>query len=87
MGAEGAGECRHCGPHRHRRVRGSLRRRGCLARVAATVPQGRMGTPDDVAAAVWFLSSEDAAFVTGASLELHGGNEWPAFLRAAKGKE
>ncbi|MDX1512045.1 MAG: SDR family oxidoreductase, partial [Nitriliruptorales bacterium] len=47
-----------------------------LARVAATVPQGRMGTPDDVAAAVWFLSSEDAAFVTGASLELHGGNEW-----------
>lgn len=56
-----------------------------LARVAATVPQGRMGTPADVAAAVWFLCSEEAAFVTGASLPLHGGNEWPAFLRAAEG--
>lgn len=58
-----------------------------LARVAATVPLGRMGTPADVAAAVWFLCSEEAAYVTGASLALHGGNEWPAFLRAASGGE
>jgi len=55
-----------------------------LARVAATVPQGRLGTPADVAAAVWFLCSEEAAFVTGASLAVHGGNEWPAFLRAGR---
>jgi NAD(P)-dependent dehydrogenase (short-subunit alcohol dehydrogenase family) len=54
-----------------------------LARVAATVPMGRFGTPDDVADAVAFLASPLASYVTGANLLLHGGGEWPAFLRAA----
>jgi NAD(P)-dependent dehydrogenase (short-subunit alcohol dehydrogenase family) len=53
-----------------------------VARVAATVPAGRMGTPDDVAAACLFLSSPLAPFVTGAALAIHGGNERPAFLGA-----
>ena len=56
-----------------------------LARVAATVPMARFGTPDDVADAVAFLASPLAAYVTGADLTLHGGGEWPAFLRAAEG--
>jgi NAD(P)-dependent dehydrogenase (short-subunit alcohol dehydrogenase family) len=56
-----------------------------LARVAATVPAGRFGTPGDVADAVAFLVSPLAAYVTGANLTLHGGGEWPAFLRAAQG--
>jgi NAD(P)-dependent dehydrogenase (short-subunit alcohol dehydrogenase family) len=56
-----------------------------LARVAATVPMARFGTPDDVADAVAFLASPLAAYVTGANLTLHGGGEWPAFLRAAEG--
>lgn len=56
-----------------------------LARVAATVPAGRFGTPGDVADAVAFLASPLAAYVTGANLVLHGGGEWPAFLRAAQG--
>lgn len=56
-----------------------------LARVAATVPSGRFGTPVDVADAVVFLASPLAAYVTGANLLLHGGGEWPAFLRAAQG--
>ncbi len=56
-----------------------------LARVAATVPQGRFGTPADVADAVVFLASPLASYVTGANLLLHGGGEWPAFLRAAQG--
>jgi NAD(P)-dependent dehydrogenase (short-subunit alcohol dehydrogenase family) len=53
-----------------------------FAKVAATVPLGRMGTPDDVAQAVLFLASEQAAYVSGANLVLHGGGEWPSFLHA-----
>ena len=56
-----------------------------LARVAATVPLGRMGTPADVAGLCLFLASPLADYVTGANLVAHGGGEWPAFLRAAQG--
>lgn len=54
-----------------------------LARVAATVPLGRMGGPEDVAQACMFLASPAAAYISGANLVLHGGGEWPAFLTAA----
>jgi len=53
-----------------------------VAAVAATVPLGRMATPDDVADACLFLASPRAAYVSGASLTLHGGGEPPAFLSA-----
>jgi NAD(P)-dependent dehydrogenase (short-subunit alcohol dehydrogenase family) len=56
-----------------------------IARVAATVPAGRLGRPSDVAAACLFLSSPLAPFVTGAALSVHGGNERPAFLGAVEG--
>lgn len=56
-----------------------------LARVAATVPMARFGAPADVADAVLFLASPLASYATGANLLLHGGGEWPAFLRAAEG--
>ncbi len=56
-----------------------------VAAVAATVPLGRMGTPDDVAAACLFLASPWAAYVSGACLTLHGGGERPAFLAAGPG--
>jgi NAD(P)-dependent dehydrogenase (short-subunit alcohol dehydrogenase family) len=55
---------------------------GGMAAVAATVPLGRFGTPGDVAGVVLFLASPAAAYVSGANVVVHGGGEWPAFLRA-----
>ena len=36
-------------------------------------PVGRIGTPEDVAGVATFLASDDAAFVTGASILVDGG--------------
>lgn len=57
-----------------------------MARVAATVPLGRMGTAADVAEAVCFLASPASAYVTGADLVVHGGGERPAYLGAIAGE-
>jgi len=40
---------------------------------ADRVPLGRAGTPDDVAAAVCFLASDEAAYITGHVLAVNGG--------------
>jgi NAD(P)-dependent dehydrogenase (short-subunit alcohol dehydrogenase family) len=53
-------------------------------RVAGTVPLGRLGTPRDVGDACLFLASSLAAYVSGASLLVHGGGEAPAFLAARR---
>jgi NAD(P)-dependent dehydrogenase (short-subunit alcohol dehydrogenase family) len=54
-----------------------------IARVSATVPMLRMGTPTDIADACLFLASPLASFITGANLAVHGGGELPAFLAAS----
>lgn len=41
--------------------------------LVAQTPAGRLGTPDDVAAAVAFLASDEAAFITGQTLHVNGG--------------
>lgn len=43
------------------------------ARIAAAVPMGRIGTPQEVAACVLFLASDEASYVTGTSLHVNGG--------------
>jgi len=39
----------------------------------ARVPQGRMATPDEIASAILFLASDDAAHITGTDLTVDGG--------------
>jgi 3-oxoacyl-[acyl-carrier protein] reductase len=41
--------------------------------LSGQIPLGRLGTPDDVAAAVAYLASEEAAYVTGTVLNVSGG--------------
>ncbi|MFH9588311.1 SDR family oxidoreductase [Streptomyces luteogriseus] len=51
--------------------------------VARTVPLGRLAEPSDVGSAAVFLASGAAAYISGASLLVHGGGERPVFLDAA----
>ncbi|WP_342363233.1 SDR family oxidoreductase [Terrarubrum flagellatum] len=48
--------------------------------IEQSLPMKRLGTGEDIAAAALFLASPLASFVTGASLEAHGGDEPPLFL-------
>jgi len=41
--------------------------------IVSKIPAGRLGRPSDVAAAVLFLASDDAGFITGQTLSVNGG--------------
>lgn len=49
-------------------------RRQKLAELGAAIPLGRVGRPEEVAQAVCYLSSDNASFITGATLAVDGGN-------------
>ena len=51
-----------------------------IEKLEARLPGRRMGTPEDIAKACLYLASDDAAYVSGASLEVYGGGEPPSFL-------
>lgn len=54
-----------------------------IAAVGRTVPLGRLAEPTEIGDACVFLASDHAAYISGASLHVHGGGERPAFLDAA----
>ncbi len=43
------------------------------AAILTQIPNGRMGTPEEIAAAVLYLASPEAAYVTGTTLHVNGG--------------
>ena len=44
-----------------------------LESIVKQIPQGRMGKPSEIAAVVSFLASEEAAYITGATISANGG--------------
>jgi len=43
------------------------------SKIIPQIPMGRLGKPDEIAGLVAYLSSEEAAFVTGANIAINGG--------------
>ncbi|MCU0753918.1 MAG: acetoacetyl-CoA reductase [Xanthomonadales bacterium] len=44
------------------------------AKIAAQIPTGRLGAPEEIAGAVAYLVSEEASWITGANLSINGGH-------------
>ena len=56
---------------------GRLSQPALRARIAEQIPLGRLGQPDDIAAAMLYLASDEACWVTGQTLIVDGGASLP----------
>ncbi|TAL87163.1 MAG: SDR family oxidoreductase [Candidimonas sp.] len=54
-------------------LRSTVSSSGAMQAAVANIPLGRIGTVDDVASAVEFLVSENAAYITGSVMDVNGG--------------
>jgi NAD(P)-dependent dehydrogenase (short-subunit alcohol dehydrogenase family) len=41
--------------------------------IVAAIPMGRLGTPEEVAKAIYFLCTEQSSYINGAELHINGG--------------
>ena len=55
-----------------------------IERIEKALPMQRMATPRDIASACVYLTSEEARYISGAAIEVHGGGEPVAFHALAK---
>lgn len=44
-----------------------------IEKMSANIPSGRLGTPEDIAASVVYLASDESAYVTGTTVHVNGG--------------
>lgn len=51
-----------------------------VRRTGAQIPIGRLALPEEIGDACVYLSSPLASYVSGATIEVHGGGDWPPFL-------
>ena len=51
-----------------------------VRRTGAQIPIGRLAWPEEIGDACVYLSSSLASYVSGATIEVHGGGDWPPFL-------
>ncbi|MFS1525751.1 SDR family oxidoreductase [Microbulbifer sp. 2304DJ12-6] len=51
-----------------------------ITKIEEHLPMKRMAAADDIGKACLYLASDDAAYISGASLAVHGGGEPPSFL-------
>ena len=49
-------------------------REDVLAKIVATIPVKRLGTPEEIASMVSWLASDESGFSTGADFSVNGGN-------------
>lgn len=65
--------CKHCSTSRHRDRMGAEWTKEQRRVIISQIPLGRLGKPEEVAAAVVFLASPGASFITGEILDVNGG--------------
>lgn len=56
-----------------------------VSAIEQTIPLGRLARPADVGSVACFLASDLSGYVSGATIECHGGGERPAFLNTLEG--
>ena len=55
-----------------------------VAKIAATLPMQRLGHPQDIANACLFAASDNASWMSGSNIVLHGGGDKPTYLDATE---